>query len=639
MLEALMSSSLAVTAALMAMQPTAASAASAQASGELLTSSSSNSDKDVCVSSAESACPFISMEELNEISRLAAAEVRRAPKGIEAVEQPLPEFFPELTSEGMTWRKVFDSVKGADVLYVASDTYSPSFVTYMARFLLNYDDTCAAWWRQQRLTTQAVADPSERTRILLKSFGEFSSSVEYGLRRYRGQAGVNNLLNVMIRRYGNRQIPESRRQLALLFSLLSQYQPINAITVLSRALPTRPTFAFSPSPAGIPSPVFASMKEEEGFFLSDPVALLPGGVNPIFDLELQRYRVSGLLADPKMLLSYQLRRDGSVNLDQPVLTLFGPRGPFPVTREKPLDWSTYALFATAGAFACSATHAAVIPLDVVKTKRQTDPERFDSMGLMQGAITLGKEEGWRMLLQGAQATILGYLWYGITVYPGYEFFKRLFASLAGPAGAIEFRVPLVLMAGAVATVFAAVGVCPCEAVRIRMVADPNYASGFLPAVQRLTREDGLLKLYDGFWPLLIRQVVFGMMKFFVFDSFAEFLFDVFPALDDTTAMSLSVSAFSGLVAGVASSIVSQPADTILSRINQRGGRESAFEVVRDIFDKWGPQGFFFGLGSRCVWAGSIIAGQFFLYDVLKASFGVRNEDLMLFMDVLSGLPQ
>ena len=52
------------------------------------------------------------------------------------------------------------------------------------------------------------------------------------------------------------------------------------------------------------------------------------------------------------------------------------------------------------------------------------------------------------------------------------------------AAAQELRVLLVLLSGAVATVFACFGVCPAEACRIRMVADPELnAKGLLKVVQ------------------------------------------------------------------------------------------------------------------------------------------------------------
>lgn len=61
-------------------------------------------------------------------------------------------------------------------------------------------------------------------------------------------------------------------------------------------------------------------------------------------------------------------------------------------------------------------------------------------------------------------------------------------------------------------------------------------------------------------------------KFLVFDYFADFVFDLQPVLAERMETQLLVSLFSGAVAGVVSSIVSQPADTVLTRMNQPLGR-------------------------------------------------------------------
>ena len=41
-----------------------------------------------------------------------------------------------------------------------------------------------------------------------------------------------------------------------------------------------------------------------------------------------------------------------------------------------------------------------------------------------------------------------------------------------------------------------------------------------------------------------------------------------------------------------------------------------------------------GLGTRCLWSGSIISGQFLLYDVFRNLLHVSNEDLAQYMDVI-----
>jgi len=220
------------------------------------------------------------------------------------------------------------------------------------------------------------------------------------------------------------------------------------------------------------------------------------------------------------------------------------------------------------------------------------------------------------------------------VYPGYEFLKRLLISLAGEANGLRFHVPLVLLSGALATIVACIGVCPAEAARIRIVARPDYAKDFFSTLRRIADEEGIGSLFAGFGPLAIRQVLFGMMKFFIFDSFADSVFSVFPHLTDSVQSQLFVSLLAGAVAGFAASVVSQPADTVLSKMKQQGDVPFT-KAVGDLVDEFGLSGLFLGLQSRCLWATPIIAGQFFLYDVFKNSLQVAGEDLKLFFDVLS----
>jgi len=252
-----------------------------------------------------------------------------------------------------------------------------------------------------------------------------------------------------------------------------------------------------------------------------------------------------------------------------------------------------------------------------------------------------------MLFQGAQATGAGYFAYGVSVYPGYEFFKRVLFAFAGPTAVLESRVPLVLLAGALATVVTCFFITPFEAVRIRMVECPTYAPSFFSAVTRYAEEGGWLSLYDGLLPLLVRQVLFGMVKFLIFDTCADAIKAALPpGAADAAAVALGVSLVSGAIAGVGAAVISQPADVVLSKVAQGDGsrayvgqlpgrvnqlallQQAAGAIVRN----YGLAGLYLGLPSRCLWSGAIIAGQFFLYDVFKGAFHITATDLTLFYD-------
>jgi solute carrier family 25 phosphate transporter 3 len=273
---------------------------------------------------------------------------------------------------------------------------------------------------------------------------------------------------------------------------------------------------------------------------------------------------------------------------------------------------------------------------------QTRPGAYAGMG--DGLVKIQRTEGWPMLFQGAGATGVGYFLYGATIYPGYEFWKRYFFTLAGPAAMIANRVPLVLLAGATATILTCFFITPFETVRIKMVEEPGFAPTLKAAFARVKAEGGFALFYDGLLPLMIRQVLFGMMKFLIFDMASDFILGGLPsALRASVVVALLVSLLSGAIAGVFSAIVSQPADVVLSRV-AKGAKSGGdflsqvgniFGEVRAVWTEFGVGGFFLGLGSRCIWSGAIIAGQFFLYDVFKNWLHVAETDLGQFYDALS----
>lgn len=300
----------------------------------------------------------------------------------------------------------------------------------------------------------------------------------------------------------------------------------------------------------------------------------------------------------------------------------------------------YALFGVSGGAGCALTHSVVIPLDVVKTRTQTDP-KMSTGSLLQSASNIIKNEGLEGLLLGAQATLVGYLWYGCSVYPSYTFFKRFIGqSILTPEVAIAHINDIALIVGALAAVIASVGLTPLEAARIRTVADPAVyrLKGVIGTLQYIATEDEVLgwkKLYAGFASLLTRQVIFGSVKFLAFERACETIFKTWPALQDATWTSLLVSLVAGGISGTLSSVVSQPADSVLTYVAQSSESENLGVIEGSLImvQEEGIGSLFRGVGSRCIWAGSIIAGQFLLYDVFRSFLGVSKDDLSQVFEV------
>ena len=261
---------------------------------------------------------------------------------------------------------------------------------------------------------------------------------------------------------------------------------------------------------------------------------------------------------------------------------------------------------------------------------QTNPGQYN--GFIDGIQSIVRDEGPSALLLGSQATIAGFLWYGLSVYPCYDLFKRLMSQNLAPAFVTIHNNDIALIAGALASVVACIGLAPMEICRIRTVAQPEkYCPlGLKGTVESITSEDasvGWRALYAGFSSILTRQVIFGSIKFISFERASEAIFSLYPFLKDSTATSLAVSLVAGGLAGCLSSVVSQPADSVLTYCAKSSKNYNFVEGSIVMVNEDGIWSLFRGLGSRCIWAGSIIAGQFFLYSIFRELFQVTASDL------------
>lgn len=75
-------------------------------------------------------------------------------------------------------------------------------------------------------------------------------------------------------------------------------------------------------------------------------------------------------------------------------------------KENKYNLMYYIKAAFAGGICCSITHAALCPVDVVKTRIQLQPEKYSGMGTTFQKIMA--EEGPKALLSGFGATAAGY---------------------------------------------------------------------------------------------------------------------------------------------------------------------------------------------------------------------------------------
>lgn len=127
--------------------------------------------------------------------------------------------------------------------------YNVAFVTYLSRFLLNFDTNCQRWWFSTPIPKNV--SPKEIEQLRIEQFASFSASVEVSLgQNYATSNGPQQLVEDLVRRYGKvpgssvegdgddpnksqrRLARSARRQIALMFGLLERTQPVAEITKL-----------------------------------------------------------------------------------------------------------------------------------------------------------------------------------------------------------------------------------------------------------------------------------------------------------------------------------------------------------------------------------------------------------------------
>ncbi|KAK0651427.1 mitochondrial carrier domain-containing protein [Cercophora newfieldiana] len=285
-------------------------------------------------------------------------------------------------------------------------------------------------------------------------------------------------------------------------------------------------------------------------------------------------------------------------------------------------FALYSRFALSGAVCCSITHGALTPVDVVKTRIQLDPVTYNN-GLIGGFRKVVQTEGAGALLTGVGPTFAGYFLQGAFKFGGYEFFKQQAINQLGYDNASKYRTGVYLASSAAAEFFADIALCPLEATRIRLVSEPTYASGLISGFSKMLKSEGIGAFYAGFGPILFKQIPYTMAKFVVYEKVAESIYSVFPKKDMSDGLQTVTNLGSGLIAGFAAAIVSQPADTMLSKINKTKGAPGEGTTTRliKIAKELGFRGSYSGIGARLFMVGTLTAGQFAIYGDLKKALG------------------
>jgi len=299
----------------------------------------------------------------------------------------------------------------------------------------------------------------------------------------------------------------------------------------------------------------------------------------------------------------------------------------------------------AGGTCAAFSHGITTPIDVVKTKIQADPQKYQNKGFLAITQEIIKEEGPGGLLIGLGPTVVGYGAEGAMKFGVYEASKPILKSLLasifpnsdGSTDPAAFFLAS-LMAGSVAALL----LCPMESLRIKQVTDESFQNdSLLTGLPKLMKQDGFLSLFGGgLGAMLAKQVPYTFGKQVSFDVLATFFYEFygnFLEIVNKWLVSISAAACASLVA----CLMSQPGDMILTQTyssskspekqkkKRRGAAEESSSstkpfgvAVSEIYERGGSTEFFRGLSTRILHVGVIITSQLVVYDLVKQMLGL-----------------
>ncbi|XP_007043080.2 PREDICTED: mitochondrial phosphate carrier protein 1, mitochondrial isoform X1 [Theobroma cacao] len=278
----------------------------------------------------------------------------------------------------------------------------------------------------------------------------------------------------------------------------------------------------------------------------------------------------------------------------------------------------YGICTVGGMLSAGTTHLAVTPLDVLKVNMQVNPIKYSSIS--SGFSALWREQGPSSLWRGWSGKFFGYGVQGGCKFGLYEYFKGLYSNVLVD----QNRTFIFFLSSASAQVFADVALCPFEAIKVRVQTQPNFAKGLVDGFPKLYRTEGFAGFYKGLCPLWGRNVPFSMIMFSTFEQSVDFIYRSIIQKrkeDCSRAQQLGVTCLAGYAAGAVGTVVSNPADVIVSSLYNKKA-ENVLQAVKNIglFNL-----FTRSLPVRITLVGPVVTLQWFFYDTIKVLCGLPTS--------------
>ncbi len=257
--------------------------------------------------------------------------------------------------------------------------------------------------------------------------------------------------------------------------------------------------------------------------------------------------------------------------------------------------------------------------------------------MIQSGLKIVKDDGgFNALLAGLGPTTFGYLFEGAVKFGIYEVTKPIVRSMLAWYATlcsmpwINSKILGFIISGGIAGTAASVMLCPMEALRIRLVAEPEFAvNGWVDCGMNMVNNEGVMGLWKSFPAMMSKQVPYTITKNVSFDLITTLAYSTVLAwgLDICGKTKIVIPLVSAMFASVLSCISSQPGDMLLTVVNAHQGKGRTIDFANSIMKENGVGGFFVGLRERFLHVSLIVTMQLSIYDFVKRLVGIAATGL------------
>lgn len=179
-----------------------------------------------------------------------------------------------------------------------------------------------------------------------------------------------------------------------------------------------------------------------------------------------------------------------------------------------------------------------------------------------------------------------------------------------------------MLSGVVASIFA---VTPTERIKTALIDDARHAKryhGMTHCIKTILKEDGFLGLYRGFAGTTLKQAGATAFRMGTYNILKDY------EREHNIAQTTLTNFANGSVAGIVTTLTTQPFDTIKTRCQSAQGASTG-EAFRSIVSDYGVAGFWKGTSmrlGRTVFSGGILFTSYeWVAAILNPLFGVTHD--------------